>query len=104
MASGGSSAPRTRPVCRRTRYSAPPGLAAVNERDDVLDLQAAQRRGQRWLREQFHLEEPPWLAGPGFVLAQDRLVLPLHAQPGHAGVGRTGLRTGDPEPGLDGPL
>jgi hypothetical protein len=72
-------------------------LTAVEQRQGVLDLQAAQPGRKRRIGEHLRLEEP--LLRPAAVLVVDEgeLVLPGHAQLGDPRVDRPGLRAADPE-------
>ena len=82
----------------RDRRLAPSGLARVDQREGVLDVQAAQHRGHRRSREHLHVEKAVAAPLDVLVLAEMRLLHPLARQPGHAGVDRSRLRAADAQP------
>ena len=71
-------------------------FTGVNQRQCILDLQAAQVSGHGWRRKHFDLKKT---IIPIDILVLTQMLLPfsLHAELGDTGIDRARLRTGDPE-------
>src|SRR4030095_2529798 len=71
-------------------------FTGINQRQCILDLQAAQVSGHGWRRKHFDLKKTI-IPIDILVLAQMLLPFSLHAELGYTGIDRPRLRTVDPE-------